>query len=62
MPVKKNGARSPVSEKEKWRKKGDKSKNEKAVTLVVMYTLEKTHDEDGKPLLLGPIDKRYYAS
>ena len=27
-----------------------------------MYTLKKARDEDGKPLLLGPINKRYYAS
>lgn len=39
------------------RKKGDKSKNAKMGTMVVMYTLRR----DGE-LLLGPINKRYYAS
>ena len=39
------------------RKKGDKSKNAKMGTMVVMYTLRR----EGK-LLLGPINKRYYAS
>lgn len=38
-------------------KKGDKSKNAKMGTMVVMYTLR---EEDGK--LLGPINKRHYAS
>jgi hypothetical protein len=41
------------------RKKGDKAKNAKMGTMVVMYTLRKSA-EDG--LLLGPINKRYYAS
>jgi hypothetical protein len=41
------------------KKKGDKSKNGRAATLVVMYTLKKS--EDGK-LLLGPINKKVYAS
>ena len=44
------------------RKTGDKSKNGRAATLVVMYTLKKSRSEDGKPLLLGPINKRVYAS
>lgn len=39
------------------RKKGDKSKNAKMATLVVMYTLERR----GKKLL-GPINRRVYAS
>jgi len=39
------------------RHKGDKSKNAKMGTMVVMYTLRR---ENG--LLLGPINKRYYAS
>lgn len=39
------------------RKKGDKAKNAKMGTMVVMYTLRR----EGK-LLLGPINKRYYAS
>jgi len=41
------------------RRKGDKSKNGKAATLVVMYTL-RVSPEDG--LLLGPINKVVYAS
>jgi hypothetical protein len=39
------------------RKKGDKSRNAKMGTMVVMYTLRR----EGA-LLLGPINKRYYAS
>lgn len=39
------------------RKKGDKAKNAKLGTMVVMYTLRTKGD-----LLLGPINKRYYAS
>ena len=39
------------------RKKGDKAKNAKMGTMVVMYTLTR----EGA-LLLGPINKRYYAS
>lgn len=39
------------------RKKGDKSKNAKMATLVVMYTLRRSG-----PLLLGPINRRIYAS
>ena len=39
------------------RKKGDKSKNGKLVTMVVMYTLRR----DGE-LLLGPLNRRVYAS
>ena len=39
------------------RKKGDKAKNAKLGTMVVMYTLRRKGD-----LLLGPINKRYYAS
>jgi hypothetical protein len=46
----------------KRRKKGDKSKNGKAATLVVMYTLKKARDKDGKPFLFGPINKKVYAS
>jgi hypothetical protein len=40
------------------RKKGDKSKNARMATLVVMYTLKR--GEDGK--LHGPLNKRVYAS
>jgi hypothetical protein len=39
------------------RKKGDKSKNGKQVTVVVMYTLQ---GKDG--LLLGPLNRRVYTS
>ena len=39
------------------RKKGDKAKNAKMGTMVVMYTLRSAGN-----LLLGPINKRYYAS
>lgn len=41
------------------RKKGDKAKNAKMGTMVVMYTLRRS--DDGT-MLLGPINKRYYAS
>jgi len=40
------------------RKKGDKSKNARMATLVIMYTLKR--GDDG--LLHGPINKRAYAS
>ena len=46
----------------KRRKKGDKSKNGKAATIVVMYTLKRGRDDKGKEILLGPINKRVYAS
>jgi hypothetical protein len=39
------------------RRKGDKSKNGKQVTVVVMYTLRREGD-----LLLGPMNRRVYAS
>ena len=42
------------------RKKGDKSKNARLATVVVMYTLRK--DPAGTGLLLGPINRRVYAS
>lgn len=41
------------------RRKGDKSKNGRAATIVVMYTL-KASPEEG--LLLGPINKKVYGS
>ncbi len=41
------------------RKKGDKSKNAKMGTMLVMFTLRK---QPRGSLLLGPINKRYYAS
>ena len=46
----------------KRRNKGDHSKNGRAATIVVMYTLKKAPDGDGNPVLLGPINKRVYAS
>jgi hypothetical protein len=50
------GARKRQTKKLR-RKKGDKAKNAKMGTMVVMYTLRSEGD-----LLLGPINKRYYAS
>jgi hypothetical protein len=44
------------------RKAGDKSKNARMATMVVMYTLKKTVDENGKPKLLGPFNLRVHAS
>lgn len=44
------------------RKAGDKSKNARMATMVVMYTLKKTVDEHGKPKLLGPLNLRVHAS
>lgn len=44
------------------RKKGDKSKNGKAATMVAQYTLKRALDEKGNPVLLGPINKKIYAS
>ena len=44
------------------RKKGDKSKNGRMVTTVVMYTLKKDVDREGNPVLKGPINRRVYAS
>jgi len=46
----------------KRRSPGDKSKNGKAATIVTMYTLKKDKDKDGKRVLLGPINKKVYAS
>jgi hypothetical protein len=42
------------------RKKGDKSKNARMATLVVMYTLRRAND--GTHFLLGPLNRRVYAS
>lgn len=42
------------------RKKGDKSKNAKMATLVVMYTLRRSTDGSGR--LYGPMNRRFYAS
>jgi hypothetical protein len=46
----------------KRRAPGDKSKNARVATMVVMYTLRTSSGEDGKPKLIGPINKRYLAS
>lgn len=46
----------------KPRASGDHSKNGRAAVIVVMYTLKKAEDAQGKPILLGPINKRCYAS
>ena len=46
----------------KRRLKGDKSKNGKATTVVTIYTLKKGHDETGKPVLLGPLNKWVHSS
>jgi len=48
--------------KKKRRKKGDKSKNGRMVTTLVMYTLKKGVDREGNPVLKGPINRRVYAS
>ncbi len=44
------------------RKKGDKAKNGKAATLVVMYTLKIARDAKGRPILKGPINRKVYGS
>jgi hypothetical protein len=44
------------------RKKGDKSKNGRAVTLAVMYTLREATDEKGRRILEGPINRKFYGS
>ncbi len=48
-------------EKKKRRKKGDQSKNGRAATLVVMYTLKRARS-NGKRILKGPLNRRLYAS
>jgi hypothetical protein len=47
--------------KKKRRKKGDHSKNGRAATLLVMYTL-KIGMHEGKLVLKGPINRRLYGS
>ena len=39
------------------RKKGDKSKNGKMTTVVVMYTLRRGTGPDGEPILKGPMNR-----
>lgn len=67
---KKNKAASPRHRARKkrlgWRrerrKRGDKSKNGKAATIIAMYALEPGTKAKDKNLLLGPICKKVYAS
>jgi hypothetical protein len=49
-------------EAKKRRKKGDHTKNGRAATLVVMYTLRPGKGPDGKKRLEGPLNRRVYAS
>lgn len=44
------------------RKKGDKSKNGRAATMVVMYTLRTVASRNGRKILAGPINRKVYAS
>jgi len=44
------------------RKKGDKSKNGRMTTIVVMYTLRHGTGPDGELILKGPINRWQYAS
>lgn len=44
------------------RKKGDRSKNGKMTTIVVMYTLRRGVGPDGELILKGPINRWQYAS
>ncbi len=44
------------------RNKGDKSKNGRMTTIVVMYTLRHDVGPDGEPVLKGPINRWQYAS
>lgn len=46
----------------KRKKKGDKSKNARMSTVVVMYTLRSTTDENGNRKLLGPLNVRIFGS
>ena len=46
----------------KRRKSGDKSKNGKSATIVTMYTLRMGKDKDGNAVLLGPLNKRVFAT
>jgi hypothetical protein len=48
-------------ERKKRRKKGDKSKNGRQTTVLVMYTL-RPDVIDGEAVLRGPINRRIYAS
>lgn len=57
-----NREKRKLRAKKKRRKKGDHSKNGRMVTVLVMYTLKKGVDKDGNSVLLGPINRRIYAS
>jgi hypothetical protein len=46
----------------KRRRPGDKSKNARMGTLVVMYTLRRETGPDGQMMLVGPLNKRVFAS
>ncbi len=46
----------------KRRKKGDHSKNGKMVSTLVMFTLKRGVDVEGNEVLIGPINRRVYAS
>jgi hypothetical protein len=68
---KKSGGRSKRhrgrSKRKNWqekrrRKKGDHSKNGRAATLVVMYTLKEAKLPGGRQRLEGPVNRRVYAS
>lgn len=52
-------ARRALDGKKPRRKKGDKSKNDRLAILVLMYTLRR---EPGGAKLLGPVNRRVYAS
>jgi hypothetical protein len=57
MPVSTGRAKRKRHPKKKRRKKGDKSKNARVATMVVMYTLRREGER-----LVGPINRRLYAS
>lgn len=46
----------------KRRKKGDKAKNGRAATVLVMFTLKEALDAKGRPYLKGPINRWVYVS
>jgi hypothetical protein len=46
----------------KQRAKDDKRKNGRMTTIVVMYSLRRTKDDEGKPVLMGPLNRWQYAS
>lgn len=55
------------SQRKRWgpkkrKHKGDKSKNARMATVVVMYTLRSTTDDNGNRKLLGPVNVRVFAS